>query len=473
MAAEIVRITLENNAFIDLQCGDAYDCNGQKVTSLSPKPLAVLRCIAESSIKSADGTSGNGVSSDDLFKTLWRDCNETGNVAVQVSIIRGVFDALWPKKGKYCIPSSALTNHRYLLCHCTIVPKTYTLADIKLEELYARVTDDFRFVTAGDDSFFPQDETGTEQLVKRVLFFTGDCFLGMERKTVVPDKLLAGLFCGNAADDRVSNCILSKCLSPEEKDQEELDYKRMCAVWDELAGSDKQVGSDKRAESDELVGFIGKNLINSSRATSYANDYNEVPQSMADIIEYSQVLINARYQNILNRLAPYVAEKCGEKLHSLECDTDLIHAAQNGDKKEKDGGKKVVYAYIAALVLLFFDRAIPVHSSKFSQKKKRYQKALDRCIREKLPHGSFSLTEDFFSPELEAEKFQKACEGMSDEEKKKQYVRFFVSFTEEERELIFKSLEFHRNDKKISGENNDQLISQISQINNSSPKRTL
>ena len=243
----------------------------------------------------------------------------------------------------------------------------------------------------------------------------------------------------------------------------------MCAVWDELAGS------DKRAESDKRVGFIGKNLINSSRATSYANDYNKIPHSMAEISpsEYPQVLINARYQNILNRLAPYVAEKCGEKLRSLECDADLIHAAQNGDKKEKDGGKKVVYAYIAALVLLFFDRAIPAHSSKFSQKKKRYQKALDRCIREKLPHGSFSLTEDFFSPELEAEKFQKACEGMSDEEKRKQYVRFFVSFTEEERELIFKSLEFHRNDKKISGENNDQLISQISQINNSSPKRTL
>ena len=473
MAAEIVRITLENNAFIDLQCGDAYDCNGQKVTSLSPKPLAVLRCIAEGSIKSADGTSGNGVSSDDLFKTLWRDYNETGNVAVQVSGIRGVFDALWPKKGKDCIPSSAHTNHRYLLRHCTIVPKTYTLADIKLEELYARVTDDFRFVTAGDDSFFPQDETGTEQLVKRVLFFTGDCFLGMERKTVVPDKLLAGLFCSNTADDRVSNCILSKCLSPEEKDQEELDYKRMCAVWDELAGSDKQVGSDKRAESDKLVGSIGKNLINSSRATSYANDYNKVPQSMADISEYSQVLINARYQNILNRLAPYAAEKCGEKLRGLECDTDLIHAAQNGDKKEKDGGKKVVYAYIAAMVLLFFDRAIPEHSSKFSQKKKRYQKALDRCIREKLPHGSFSLTEDFFSPELAAEKFHKACEGKSREEAAEYFVRFYVSFTEEERELIFKSLEFYRNDKKLSGENNDQLISQISQAINSSPKRTL
>lgn len=456
MAAEIVRITLENNAFIDLQCGDAYDCNGQKVTSLSQKPLAVLRCIAEGSIKNADGTSGNGVSSDDLFKTLWRDCNETGNVAVQVSIIRSVFDALWPKKGKDCIPPSALTNHRYLLRHCTIVPKTYTLADIKLEELYARVTDDFRFVTAGDDSIFPQDETGTEQLTKRVLLFTGDCFLGMEHKTAVPDKLLAGLFCSNTADDRVSDCILSDCLSPEERDQEELDYKRMCAIWDELVGS------------------IGKNLINSSRATSYANDYNKIPHSMAEISpsEYPPVLINARYQNILNRLAPYAAEKCGEKLRSLECDTDLIHAAQNGDKKGKDGGKKVVYAYIAAMVLLFFDRAIPEHSSKFSQKKKRYQKALDLCIREKLPHGSFSLTEDFFSPELEAEKFNKACEGMSDEEIAEHLVRFYVSLTEEEKAALAKIVEFYRNNEKLSGENNNQ-INQISQIINSSSKRTL
>lgn len=453
MAAEIVRITLENNAFIDLQCGDAYDCNGQKVTSLSQKPLAVLRCIAEGSIKNADGTSGNGVSSDDLFKTLWRDCNETGNVAVQVSIIRGVFDALWPQKGKYCIPSSALTNHRYLLRHCTIVPKTYTLADIKLEELYSRATDDFRFVTAGDDSIFPQDETGTEQLTKRVLFFTGDCFLGMEHKTAVPDKLLAGLFCSNTADDRVSDRILSDCLSPEERDQEELDYKRMCAVWDELVGS------------------IGKNLINSSRATTYANDYNKIPHSMAEISpsEYPPILINARYQNILNRLAPYAAEKCGEKLRSLECDTDLIHAAQNGDKKEKDGGKKVVYAYIAAMVLLFFDRAIPEHSSKFSQKKKRYQKALDCCIREKLPHRNFSLTEDFFSPELEAEKINKACEGMSDEERVKHLVRFYVCLTEEEKATLAKIVEFYRNNEKLSGENNNQ----ISQIINSSPKRTL
>ena len=465
MAAEIIRITFKNGAYIDMQSGNVYDCAGQQVTNLTSAPLNLLRCIAEHTVTASDGTLTSDISTEEIFKLCWTKDVDLQNVTQQIRNIRKCISKIYPEEDSKKILRRK--NKKTFLCHCDVVRKSPLFSDITLEELYARVTDDFRFVTAGDDSFFPQDETGTEQLVKRVLFFTGDCFLGMERKTVVPDKLLAGLFCGNAADDRVSNCILSKCLSPEEKDQEELDYKRMCAVWDELAGSDKQVGSDK------LVGFIGKNLINSSRATSYANDYNKVPQSMADISEYSQVLINARYQNILNRLAPYVAEKCGEKLHSLECDTDLIHAAQNGDKKEKDGGKKVVYAYIAALVLLFFDRAIPAHSSKFSQKKKRYQKALDRCIREKLPHGSFSLTEDFFSPELEAEKFQKACEGMSDAEKKKQSVRFFVSFTEEERELIFKSLEFHRNDKKISGENNDQLISQISQINNSSPKRTL
>ena len=192
----------------------------------------------------------------------------------------------------------------------------------------ALCTGHFRFVTAGDDSIFPQDETGTEQLTKRVLLFTGDCFLGMEHKTAVPDKLLADLFCSNTADDRVSEYILSKCLSPEERDQEELDYKRMCAVWDELAGSDKRAESDKRAKSDELVGFIGKNLINSSRATSYANDYNKIPYSMAEIklSEYPQVLIDARYQNILNRLAPYVAEKCGEKLYYVNNCKSVFYA---------------------------------------------------------------------------------------------------------------------------------------------------
>lgn len=471
MAAEIIRITFKNGAYIDMQSGNVYDCAGQQVTNLTSAPLNLLRCIAEHTVTASDGTLTSDISTEEIFNLCWTKDVDLQNVTQQISNIRKCISKIYPEENSKNILRQK--NKKTFLCHSDIVRKSALLSDVTLEELYARVTDDFRFVTAGDDSFFPQDETGTEQLVKRVLFFTGDCFLGMERKTVVPDKLLAGLFCSNTADDRVSNCILSKCLSPEEKDQEELDYKRMCAVWDELAGSDKQVGSDKRAESDKLVGFIGKNLINSSRATSYANDYNKVPNSMADISEYSQVLINARYQNILNRLAPYVAEKCGEKLRGLECDTDLIHAAQNGDKKEKDGGKKVVYAYIAAMVLLFFDRAIPEHSSKFSQKKKRYQKALDRCIRGKLPHGSFSLTEDFFSPELAAEKFHKACEGKSREEAAEYFVRFYVSFTEEERELIFKSLEFYRNDKKLSGENNDQLISQISQAINSSPKRTL
>lgn len=447
MAAEIIRITFKNGAYIDMQSGNAYDCAGQQVTKLSEKPLEVLRRIAEHTITASDGTLTSDISTAEIFKLCWTNDVQLQNVRTQVTKIRKCLSMIYPEKASTDILQQ---NHKKIfLCHCDVVRKSTLLIDVTLEELYARVTDDFRFVTAGDDSFFPQDETGTEQLVKRVLFFTGDCFLGMERKTVVPDKLLADLFCSNTADDRVSECIFSKCLSPEERDQEELDYKRMCAVWDELAGSDKRAESDKLVEFDKLVGFIGKNLINSSRATSYANDYNKIPYSMAEIklSEYPQVLIDARYQNILNRLAPYVAEKCGEKLRSLECDTDLIHAAQNGDKKETDGGKKVVYAYIAALVLLFFDRAIPAHSSKFSQKKKRYQKALDRCIQKMLP------SETPPSKQV-AEKLKEILSGKSEKEIEEILTDLFGSLDDE----YVKAIRDHLNRKNISIENTDQLI---------------
>lgn len=447
MAAEIIRITFKNGAYIDMQSRNAYDCAGQQATKLSEKPLEVLRCIAEHTITASDGTLTSDISTAEIFKLCWTKDVQPQNLRTQVSQIRKCLSMIYPEKASTDILQQY--DKKIFLCYCDVVRKSALLIDVTLEELYARATDDFRFVTAGDDSIFPQDETGTEQLTKRVLLFTGDCFLGMEHKTAVPDKLLADLFCSNTADDRVSECIFSKCLSPEERDQEELDYKRMCAVWDELAGSDKRAESDKRAKSDELVGSIGKNLINSSRATSYANDYNKIPHSMAEIklSEYPQVLIDARYQNILNRLAPYVAEKCGEKLRSLECDTDLIHAAQNGDKKETDGGKKVVYAYIAALVLLFFDRAIPAHSSKFSQKKKRYQKALDRCIQKMLP------SETPPSKQV-AEKLKEILSGKSEKEIEEILTDLFGSLDDE----YVKAIRDHLNRKNISIENTDQLI---------------
>lgn len=447
MAAEIIRITFKNGAYIDMQSRNAYDCAGQQATKLSEKPLEVLRCIAEHTITASDGTLTSDISTAEIFKLCWTKDVQPQNLRTQVSQIRKCLSMIYPEKASTDILQQY--DKKIFLCYCDVVRKSALLIDVTLEELYARVTDDFRFVTAGDDSIFPQDETGTEQLTKRVLLFTGDCFLGMEHKTAVPDKLLADLFCSNTADDRVSECIFSKCLSPEERDQEELDYKRMCAVWDELVVSDKRAESDKRAKSDELVGSIGKNLINSSRATSYANDYNKIPYSMAEIklSEYPQVLIDARYQNILNRLAPYVAEKCGEKLHSLECDTDLIHAAQNGDKKETDGGKKVVYAYIAALVLLFFDRAIPAHSSKFSQKKKRYQKALDRCIQKMLP------SETPPSKQV-AEKLKEILSGKSEKEIEEILTDLFGSLDDE----YVKAIRDHLNRKNISIENTDQLI---------------
>lgn len=447
MAAEIIRITFKNGAYIDMQSRNAYDCAGQQATKLSEKPLEVLRCIAEHTITASDGTLTSDISTAEIFKLCWTKDVDLQNVTQQIRNIRKCISKIYPEEDSKNILRQK--NKKTFLCHSDIVRKSTLLIDVTLEELYARVTDDFRFVTAGDDSIFPQDETGTEQLTKRVLLFTGDCFLGMEHKTAVPDKLLADLFCSNTADDRVSECIFSKCLSPEERDQEELDYKRMCAVWDELAGSDKRAESDKLVEFDKLVGFIGKNLINSSRTTSYANDYNKIPYSMAEIklSEYPQVLIDARYQNILNRLAPYVAEKCGEKLRSLECDTDLIHAAQNGDKKETDGGKKVVYAYIAALVLLFFDRAIPAHSSKFSQKKKRYQKALDRCIQKMLP------SETPPSKQV-AEKLKEILSGKSEKEIEEILTDLFGSLDDE----YVKAIRDHLNRKNISIENTDQLI---------------
>ena len=445
--SEIIRITFENGAYIDVESGNAYDCAGQQVATLKRKSLKVLRCIAEHTITASDGTLTSDISTEEIFKLCWTNNVQLQNVNQQIGKIRGCLSMIYPEKASTDILQQY--DKKIFLCYCDVVRKSALLIDVTLEELYARATDDFRFVTAGDDSIFPQDETGTEQLTKRVLLFTGDCFLGMEHKTAVPDKLLADLFCSNTADDRVSECIFSKCLSPEERDQEELDYKRMCAVWDELVISDKRAESDKRAKSDELVGSIGKNLINSSRATSYANDYNKIPYSMAEIklSEYPQVLIDARYQNILNRLAPYVAEKCGEKLRSLECDTDLIHAAQNGDKKETDGGKKVVYAYIAALVLLFFDRAIPAHSSKFSQKKKRYQKALDRCIQKMLP------SETPPSKQV-AEKLKEILSGKSEKEIEEILTDLFGSLDDE----YVKAIRDHLNRKNISIENTDQLI---------------
>lgn len=447
MAAEIIRITFKNGAYIDMQSRNAYDCAGQQATKLSEKPLEVLRCIAEHTITASDGTLTSDISTAEIFKLCWTKDVQPQNLRTQVSQIRKCLSMIYPEKASTDILQQY--DKKIFLCYCDVVRKSALLIDVTLEELYARVTDDFRFVTAGDDSIFPQDETGTEQLTKRVLLFTGDCFLGMEHKTAVPDKLLADLFCSNTADDRVSESIFSKCLSPEERDQEELDYKRMCAVWDELAGSDKRAESDKLVEFDKLVGFIGKNLINSSRATSYANDYNKIPYSMAEIklSEYPQVLIDARYQNILNRLAPYVAEKCGEKLRSLECDTDLIHAVQNGDKKETDGGRKVVYAYIAAMVLLFFDRAIPEHSSKFSQKKKRYQKALDRCIQKMLP------SETPPSKQV-AEKLKEILSGKSEKEIEEILTDLFGSLDDE----YVKAIRDHLNRKNISIENTDQLI---------------
>ena len=62
MAAEIIRITFKNGAYIDMQSRNAYDCAGQQATKLSEKPLEVLRCIAEHTITASDGTLTSDIS---------------------------------------------------------------------------------------------------------------------------------------------------------------------------------------------------------------------------------------------------------------------------------------------------------------------------------------------------------------------------------------------------------------------------
>ena len=36
--SEIIRITFENGAYIDMQSGNVYDCAGQQVTNLTSAP---------------------------------------------------------------------------------------------------------------------------------------------------------------------------------------------------------------------------------------------------------------------------------------------------------------------------------------------------------------------------------------------------------------------------------------------------
>lgn len=71
MAAEIIRITFKNGAYIDMQSRNAYDCAGQQATKLSEKPLEVLRCIAEHTITASDGTLTSDISTAEIFKLCW------------------------------------------------------------------------------------------------------------------------------------------------------------------------------------------------------------------------------------------------------------------------------------------------------------------------------------------------------------------------------------------------------------------
>lgn len=192
MAAEIIRITFENGAYIDVESGNAYDCAGQQVTNLTSAPLNLLRCIAEHTVTASDGTLTSDISTEEIFNLCWTKDVDLQNVTQQIRNIRKCISKIYPEEDSKNILRQK--NKKTFLCHSDIVRKSTLLIDVTLEELYARVTDDFRFVTAGDDSIFPQDETGTEQLTKRVLLFTGDCSWGWSIKQLFQTSSLQIFF---------------------------------------------------------------------------------------------------------------------------------------------------------------------------------------------------------------------------------------------------------------------------------------
>lgn len=98
MAAEIIRITFKNGAYIDMQSRNAYDCAGQQATKLSEKPLEVLRCIAEHTITASDGTLTSDISTAEIFKLCWTKDVQPQNLRTQVSQIRKCLSMIYPEK---------------------------------------------------------------------------------------------------------------------------------------------------------------------------------------------------------------------------------------------------------------------------------------------------------------------------------------------------------------------------------------
>lgn len=96
--SEIIRITFENGAYIDVESGNAYDCAGQQVATLKRKSLKVLRCIAEHTITASDGTLTSDISTEEIFKLCWTNNVQLQNVNQQIGKIRGCLSMIYPEK---------------------------------------------------------------------------------------------------------------------------------------------------------------------------------------------------------------------------------------------------------------------------------------------------------------------------------------------------------------------------------------
>lgn len=375
MAAEIIRITFKNGAYIDMQSGNAYDCAGQQVTKLSEKPLEVLRCIAEHTITASDGTLTSDISTAEIFKLCWTNDVQLQNVNQQIGKIRGCLSMIYPSKDSKDILQQ---NHKKIfLCHCDIVKKSALLISVKLAELFTILTDDYAdFENNGDgfawisdcfESVFFKDNADRESLAKRVLFLTGDCFREKAQQTPNCCESLARLFCYDEADDIILEKFLSFCLSPEKANTEKADHHRMIIAWENLEQA------------------LIENVQHSYQASHWKLGGTKlIPVTMADVDMEGHPFAGRSRDNWYNALkatfAAYIPQKFGEYLKSLKRETNLSRA-------EQKRGPDILYSYIVAMVLFCLNNATAKSTDKkdFFEKRERYRTALGTSVLEKLP----------------------------------------------------------------------------------------
>lgn len=429
-------VVFDNGASIDLQSGAAYDSANNQIGRLTPVPLRVLRCIAE---------SPTGISPKAIFDANWPGDDYSKNlVTTYVNTIRKKIAELCPEdepeKFLSTETGAARSENLYIFTkHCMVIPAPDLPVYINLADLYAVLTGDyeifqpnsFAWVSDHFDSVFPKSGANWSYLAKRVLFFTGDCFRDAEHKPTVPDRSLAEFFRYASADKLVLEKVFEFCLSPENAKTEKEDCDRMLKAWGKLENS------------------IAVNLMHSYQASLYLQRRsNMIPLSMKDIdivgTPYEGIEKDKWFNKLKETLAEHILQTCGTYLHSLGRETSLDRAVQ---KRNPD----VVYSYITAIVLICFYMANtgPACPGSLLKKKERYRKALEACIqeKEKLPPADSPSKQytDYLSNK--PEEAYAALEELIDCLREK---GLLGSFSQEQLFVLFKSV---LNSKNITPEN--------------------